>query len=127
MHPVIRPILFSATAMLSAFGLVASAVASAQTSISPAERRMELAAPPDEILLFGEDSKQVVDYKSDRIIRICVTDNRHLVPLTVIHDGERTNVAPGDCTRIEAREVTLTPAERLDDPWAMRAEVETLT
>ena len=107
--------------------LLLSSAAIAQYAVSPAEQRLERTSDPDVVYLFDDDRKQIVDYKKDHIIRVCVTENRHLVPLTIIYDDQRANVAPGDCMRIEAQEVTLQPSKTLEDNWMMRAEVTTVS
>lgn len=107
--------------------LLLSFAAIAQYAVSPAEQRLERTSDPDVVYLFDDDRKQIVDYKKDHIIRVCVTENRHLVPLTIIYDDQRANVAPGDCMRIEAQEVTLQPSKTLEDNWMMRAEVTTVS
>lgn len=81
---------------------------------------------PDEYYFFEDDSKQVVDYQRERIVRICVGDSRHLVPLKVIYDGSTAMIERGDCMRVEAKEVSLEPAETLDANAVIRAEVQTM-
>ncbi len=81
---------------------------------------------PDEYYLFEENSKQVVDYKNERIVRICAGDSRHLVPLKVIYDGSTAMIESGDCMRVEAKEISLEPAETLDTNAVIRAEVQTM-
>lgn len=107
--------------------LLLSSAAFAQMMLSPAERRLERSSDPDVYYLFNDDKKQIIDYKKDHIIRVCVTENPHLVPLTVVYDDQRANIAPGDCMRLEAQEVSLQPSKTLEDNWMMRAEVETIS
>jgi len=81
---------------------------------------------PDEYYFFEQtDRKEVADFKTDHLVRVCVDQNRHMVPLDVIHDGETTVVRPGDCARVDAMEVSLEPAKRLEPRWTIRAEVDT--
>jgi len=107
--------------------LLFSAAAFAQVQMTPAERMMQRSAGPDEYLFFEDDRKTVVDYKEDHIVRICVSENRHLVPVAVHYDGKKGEVHPGDCMRVEAKKIALEPAERLEANWSIRAEVDTVS
>ena len=105
--------------------LASSGVTLAESYVSPAERQLQLASPSDEYYFFADDRKQIVDYKSDRVVRICVGDSRHLVPLEVTHDDDTTMVHRNDCVRVEAKEIYLEPAEMLPTNAMIRATVRT--
>ena len=92
---------------------------------STLERMMEIYSPPDEYYFFEEDKKKVVDYKKDRMVRVCVGDSRHTVPLKVSYDGKTAEVGSNDCLRVEAKEIYLEPAKRLDPNWMIAADVQT--
>jgi hypothetical protein len=105
--------------------LASSGAAFGESYVSPAERQLRLASPPDEYYFFTDDRKQIVDYKSDRIVRICAGDSRHLVPLEVTHDDDTTMVHRNDCVRVEAKEIYLEPAEMLPTNAMIQATVRT--
>jgi hypothetical protein len=105
--------------------LASSGAALAESYESPAERQLRLASPSDEYYFFADDRKQIVDYKSDRIVRICAGDSRHLVPLKVTHDDDSTMVHRNDCVRVEAKEIYLEPAEMLPTNAMIQAKVRT--
>lgn len=86
-----------------------------------------MAAPEDVYYLFQADRKEIVSYKSDRIVRICVGDSRHAVNLEVFHDGEATTVEKNDCVRIEAKEVAVEPAKRLEANEVIVVRAQTLS
>ncbi|MDT8408982.1 MAG: hypothetical protein RQ741_05230 [Wenzhouxiangellaceae bacterium] len=90
------------------------------------EYRLMMNAHPDVYYLFEDDRKQVVSYKTERVVRICTGDSRHLVPLKVIYDDKTATVEKNDCIRVEAKEVALEPAKLLETGEVIRAEVDTL-
>lgn len=107
--------------------LVALAFTSPAIAQTVAEEFIYYPSGPNEYYLFSQmDEKKVVDYETDRMVRVCMNSNRHLVPLRVHHDQEESLVQPGDCLRVEAKQVRLEPAGRLEPEWNIRAEVETL-
>jgi len=93
---------------------------------SNAERLARLTAPTDVYYFFEGDRKQVVSYNSDRVVRVCLGDSRHTVPLRVIYDEKNVTVAANECIRVEGKEVFLEPEEPLKPNTTIRAEVETL-
>ncbi|HJL18821.1 MAG TPA: hypothetical protein RMH99_24375 [Sandaracinaceae bacterium LLY-WYZ-13_1] len=108
-----------------------AALLAASTAVSGApyesfvEHQLRMASEPNEYFFFEDDRKQVVDYKRDRIVRICAGDSRHLVPLEVTHDDDTTMVHRNDCVRVEAKEIYLEPAERLETNAVIQATVRT--
>jgi len=96
-----------------------------QAQWDPLLRRAQVYSGPDEYYFFEADRKKVIDYKKDHIVRICTGKNRHLVPLKVTYDGKEAMIGSDDCIRVEAKEVYLEPAKRLDDNWMIEANVET--
>lgn len=104
-----------------------AAPAVAQVHDSILEHYAQMHAGSDEYYFFEDDRKQIVDYKNDRIVRICAGESRHLVPLKVTHDGETSLVHAGDCLRIEAKSVALEPAEQLEPNVVIKADVETIS
>lgn len=103
--------------------VLAAPAAQAQGNVTELMTRMY--SGPDEYYFFEADRKQVVDYKTDHIVRVCTGKSKHLVPLKVTYDGKTAQIASGDCLRVEAKKVFLEPAKRLDPNWTIRAEVET--
>jgi len=119
--------MYRSTTLLSAtLAIFAFALASPAFSQTAAERMIYYPAEPDEYFFFeATDGKEVADFKTDKMVRVCVDKNEHLVPLEVRYDGETSTVRPGDCFRFEAKEVHLQPAKRLEPNWVLKAEVDT--
>lgn len=102
------------------------AVSGAQARESILEHMARMHSPADEYFLFEQDRKQVADFKTDHIVRICTGESRHLVPLAVHYDGNSATVASGDCIRVEARKIELQPAKLLDPNFVIEARVKTI-
>lgn len=90
------------------------------------EYRAYLASTPDTYYLFTDDRKDVASYKTDRILRVCVGDSEHVVPLKIFYDDKSATVEKNECMRVEGREIALEPTERLDNNAVIVAEVQTL-
>lgn len=116
----------SALALMLAFGLLTSAQAQAPGPGPLRQHMLEMYADPDEYYLFEDDRKKVIDYKTERMVRICAGDSRHVVPLRVTYDDKRITLGSGDCIRVEAKEVYLEPDAPLEAGWVLHAEVDTL-
>ena len=69
------------------------------------DRYDSLIAGADEYYFYEDNRKQVVDYKNDRIVRLCLGDSNHAVPLNITADGREMTLKAGDCIRIEAKQV----------------------
>lgn len=93
---------------------------------SNAQRLAQMTAPTDVYYFFDGSRKQVTSYNEDRIVRVCLGDDRHGVPLRVIHDDNSAMVGANECIRVEGKEIFLEPAEPLEPNTTIRAEVETL-
>lgn len=93
---------------------------------SNAERLARLTSPTDVYYFFEGARKQVTSYNEDRIVRVCLDEARHAVPLRVIHDDKDVTVGANECIRVEGKEIFLEPAEPLEPNTTIRAEVETL-
>ena len=115
----------SATAVAAL--LASSAAVSGAPNESIIEHHLRMATDPDKYFFFEDDRKQIVDYKRDRVVRICAGDSRHLVPLEVTHDDDSTMVHRNDCVRVEAKEIFLEPAEPLPENAVIEATVRTET
>ena len=89
------------------------------------ERHMQMHTGPDEFYFYESDRKKVVDFKYDRLVRVCAGESSHLVPLKISYDGESAEIAAGDCIRVEGKEVYLEPARPLETDWMIKADVET--
>ena len=116
--------LFGMAATFTATPALAQAEAENYESIL--EYRAWMYTAPDEYYFFEDDSKQVVDHKEERIVRICTGDSRHLVPLKVKYDDSTAMIETGDCMRVEAKKISLEPAKRLESNAVIRAEVQTM-
>lgn len=123
----------TATAIAVLIGMAATftaapalAQAEAENYESILEYRAWMYTAPDEYYFFEDDSKKVLDYKEEHIVRICTGDSRHLVPLKVKYDDSSAMIESGDCMRVEAKEISLEPAKKLDTNAVIRAEVQTM-
>lgn len=90
------------------------------------EHMAKMHSGPDEHYFFEADRKQVVDYQTEQVVRICTGESRHTVPLKVSYDDKTTVLGSDDCVRVEAKRVFLEPNEPLEPNWVIQAEVETL-
>lgn len=112
------------TTALAVLGLGLAAPAMSQTV---AEEFIYYPSQSDEFFFFeATDRKKVADFKTDKMVRVCVDNSDHLVPLKVTYDSESTEVSPGDCFRFEAKEVILEPAKELDRMWVVKADVDVM-
>ncbi|MDT8322416.1 MAG: hypothetical protein RQ826_18025 [Xanthomonadales bacterium] len=102
------------------------AVSTAQAQTSVLEHAARMHSGPDEYYFFEDDRKQVIDYKTERMVRICTGQSRHLVPMKVTYDNKTATLGSDECIRVEAKKVLLEPAERLKPNYVIEAEVETL-
>lgn len=73
-----------------------------------------LLASVGEFEIGNGDSKMIAHHKKDAIVRICVRNTRHSVPLKVMYDGKEQNVAAGDCADFEALSIRVAPGGKLD-------------
>lgn len=111
-------------AMVCLAAVFAAPGALAQESII--EHMAKMHSGPDEYYFFEADRKQVVDYRTEKVVRICTGQSRHAVPLKVTYDDTTAVLGSDDCVRVEAKQVFLEPDEPLDPNWVIQAEVETL-
>ncbi|MFN3163934.1 MAG: hypothetical protein ACE37N_10740 [Pseudohongiellaceae bacterium] len=102
----------------------AQAQNSSVTEIS--DRYDSLIAGADEYYFYEDNRKQVVDYKTDRVIRLCLGTSNHTIPLNITADDRELTLQAGDCIRIEAQQVWLQPGRRLPDLAMLKVDVETL-
>jgi len=80
----------------------------------------------DEVYLYEDNSKQVVDYKQDRIVRLCTGNAPHGVPVRVRADQREVTLHAGDCVRVEAKQTWVEPNSHLPDLAMLKVDVETL-
>lgn len=112
------------SASIAVLGLAFALPAQAQ---SVAEEFIFYPSEPDEYFFFEEtDRKEVTDYKKDQIVRVCVDKSEITTPLAIFHDGEESRVTPGDCIRVEGKEIALEPAAPLKRREVLRVEVATM-
>lgn len=79
----------------------------------------------DEIYFYEDNRKQVVDYKRDRVLRICLDDSNHTVPLNITADERELTLYAGDCMRIEAQQVWMEPDRHLPDLAMLKVNIQT--
>jgi hypothetical protein len=86
----------------------------------PTDPLMELASmyqPRDQFSLYSENDADLVRFKQDHLISICVPhENRdqigatsHAVGLVVKFDGDSDTILPGSCLSLEAKRITVKP------------------
>ena len=102
----------------------AAVFAPAAQADSVSETLVELYSEADEFYLFDQQDVQVLDYKIARYVRICADKRQHMVPVEVRYDGKSAEVRPGDCMRIEAKRVSLAPADALESNWDLSGTIE---
>lgn len=113
---------FATRAALCAASLAAAPTVSAQYGT---EAMISMYSEPNEFYLFDMTDVQIMDYKEERDVRICVDKSAHAVPLEIDYDGKNARVRPGDCFNFEAKRVLISPAESLESGWDMSGTVET--
>lgn len=114
-------------ASVLAGALLLSFAATAQAQSSASDMAVQFYSEPDEFYFFGDERKLVVDYKKDRMVRVCVGDSTHTVPLKISYDNKQATIEAGDCMRVEAKKVFLEPQKTLDTGWVLEADVDTLS
>jgi hypothetical protein len=103
--------------------MVAGAVA--QNIQNPTEDMIQFYSDPNEFYLFDETSVKVLDYNSERDVRICAETRRHGIALQVDYDDKSTVVRPGDCFEFEAMTVSIEPAESLPPNLDLTGTIQT--
>jgi hypothetical protein len=104
--------------------VLVSVTASAETITNegavPTDPLMELASmyqPRDQFSLYSESDVDLVRFKQDHLISICVPhDNHdqvgatsHAVGLVVKFDGDSDTISPGSCLSLEAKRISVKP------------------
>jgi hypothetical protein len=112
------------TFIWAALGAAFAATASAQTTAT--ENMIRMNAPRNTFYLFDQTSVEMLDYKTDRDLRICLDERRHHVPLEVDYDGKTANIRPGDCFSFEAKHVAIKPGASLGQDLDLRGTIETM-
>jgi hypothetical protein len=112
---------------LTVFALAAmtpfiTAVAAAQ---DPLDNAIELYSRPNQFYLFDETSVKVLDFNSERDVRICAETRQHGIGLEVDYDNKSTVVRPGDCFEFEAMTVSIEPAGQLPPNVDLSGTIET--
>jgi hypothetical protein len=100
-------------ALAAVAGLTGSGVLSAQTRSSI---DTYVNNPEGQFFVENNQTKTIVDGKTDHDYRVCVASAPHTIGLKVSHDGTQTTVYPGDCADFEAKVLTVTPAGHIPDP-----------
>jgi hypothetical protein len=67
----------------------------------------------DRFYLYGEDETELVSFSEPRDVKVCAATRRNDIPIAVMHDGERSIVHSGNCLTVDAKKVTVSPAEEL--------------
>ena len=88
-----------AVAATLATALLTMGVASAQ---SAAYDDVLYESMPGEFIIGNARPKGIAHNKTDQRYRICVTRTDLNIPVKVLHDGQQSMVAPGDCADFEA-------------------------
>ena len=90
------------------------------------ETMIRMYSEPNEFYLFDQSSVELLDYKNDRDMRICLEERRHHVPLEVDYDGKTAIVRPGDCFAFEAKHVAIKPGGTLGSDLDLKGTIETM-
>jgi hypothetical protein len=54
-----------------------------------------------------------VSFSEPRDVKVCADTRRNDIPIAVKHDGERSVIRSGNCLTVDAKKVTVSPAEEL--------------
>lgn len=109
--------LFAATALGGA-ALTASGPAHAVV-----ERLIENYADPGEFYLFDSADRELVSFKNERLVELCVGQNQHGTALEVSYDEMETVIEPGTCMYLEAKQITVSPEGELESGWDLRGRI----
>lgn len=121
-------------ALAAIVGLAASPLAQADSSAdpdidvkgTPGWSLIRWYADQDTFYLMDESEVAVVDYDKKRVVRVCVDERRHMVPLTVMYGESQMTVRPGDCARIETDELSIKAAKDLGSGFDLSGTVQTV-
>lgn len=81
-------------------------------------------APSDTFYLQSANSRQILDFKNVRRVRICDEAKTRGVDLDVKHAGDMTEIKPGECAAVEGGRVALKPAGHLPFGMSLTGKVE---
>jgi len=112
------------TSMIIAGAMLAS-IAGSASAATATENMIRLYSEPNQFYLFDQTSVEVLDYKTERDVRICLDARRHHVALEVDYDKKTALVRPGDCFMFEAMHVAIKPASDLGDDLDLKGTIET--
>jgi hypothetical protein len=91
---------------------------------SEANSIVEWYAPWNRFYLDSNEEQAVMDFKTDRDVRICDDVRAHGIALMVHYDDKSTNVQPGHCFQFEAKRVSIKPAENLPAGMSLSGRLE---
>jgi len=67
----------------------------------------------DRFYLHDDGETELVSFSESRDVKVCAATRRNDIPIAVTHDGERSVVRSGNCLTVDAKKVTVSPAEEL--------------
>lgn len=88
------------------------------------ERWEHMYMEPGEFTINDSSDIEVVDFEKPRDVRVCLDNSEHAVPLEVKYRGKIRIIRSGNCMVIEAKEISISAAERLDNGWNLGGTVE---
>ena len=76
----------------------------------------------------GNGDNLVVGHtKTEKTYHICVRHAWDVVPLKVTHDNQVTTIGKGDCENITAKNISITPAKKMQRDMALSGWYRNLT
>ena len=80
----------------------------------------------DRFYLYEQEESELVSFSEARDIRVCAATRHFDIPIRVRHDGETSVVNSGNCLTVDAKRVSVSPAEELPEYVELTGTVETL-
>jgi len=78
----------------------------------------------DRFYLYDDSDTELVNFSEARDVRICTATRRHDITLQVNHDGSKSIVRSGNCLTVDAKKITVSPAEQLPPYVELMGTVE---
>lgn len=112
-------------AAAACIGLPAAAFAIGD-NVADRESLVEWYARGDRFFLYEQEESELVSFSEARDVRVCAATRHFDIPIRVRHDGETSVVNSGNCITVDAKRVTVSPAEELPEYVELTGTVETL-
>jgi hypothetical protein len=89
-------------------------------------RDNEMMALSGEWEIGNGETHMIAAHKKDETYRICVRKDRYSVPLKVMFDGKEETIASGNCADIEAMDIKIAPAGKLQQDFVLIGKFDRL-